>query len=152
LPHISAGWIVSGAADPAGSRKDHGRNFCAFGIGDIAAAKIAAAADGISRAAARAVAIPIAGIVNPAVETEAAVVTVAVTAKEAASPTTAAVESRDAAAVKTAMKTVMKTAPSPRAAMKAAAVKAAAMKAAAVKALAVKTAAEAASRVSGSGE
>src|SRR5579863_2571614 len=73
LPHISAGRIVSGAADPAVGGKDHGRNFCADGIGNIAAAKTVVAADGISRAAARvrarAVAVAIAIIVNPAVET-----------------------------------------------------------------------------------
>jgi hypothetical protein len=124
---MSAGWIVSGAADPAVSRKDHGRNFCAYGIGDIAADRTAAAADGISRAAAIARARPIARaiaiavIVNPAVETEAAVVT----AKETTDATTAAVESGDAGA--------MKAAASPKTA-------------------AVKTVAEAASRVSGSGE
>jgi hypothetical protein len=37
LPEISAGWIVSGAADPAVSRNDQGRNVCAYGIGDLAA-------------------------------------------------------------------------------------------------------------------
>jgi hypothetical protein len=132
LPHISAGWIVSGAADPAVGGKDHRRNFCADGIGDIAAAKTVVAADGISRTAARAIAVAI--IVNPAVETEAAVVTVAVTAKETAGATTAAVESGDAPA--------MKAAP----AMNGSAVKSA------MKAAAVKTAADAASRVSGSGE
>ena len=94
MPHISAGWIVSGAADPAVSGKDHGRNFCADGIGDIAAAKTVVAADGISRTAAIAI------TVSPAVETEAAVVTVAVTAKETAGANTAAVESGDAAAMK----------------------------------------------------
>ena len=125
---MSAGRIVSRAADPARSRKDHGRNFCAFRIGDIAAAKTAAVADSISRAAAIAIAV----IVNPAVETEAAVVAVAVTAKENTGPTTAAVESGDAGA--------MKAAP------------AAAVKTAVVKTAAVKSTAEAASRVSGSGK
>jgi hypothetical protein len=102
LPDINAGWVVRGAADPTVSRKDDGRNICAYGIGDIAAAKTAAAADGISRAAAIAIVIVIAtaGIVNPAVETEAAIITVAVTAKETTGATTAAVESGDAAAVK----------------------------------------------------
>jgi hypothetical protein len=133
---MSAGW--SRAADPAGSRKDHGRNCCAFRIGDIAAAKTAAAADRISRAAPRAIAIAIARavIVNPAVKTEAAVVAVAVTAEETTGATTAAAESGDAGA--------MKAAP--------AAVKTAVVKTAAVKATAVKATAEAASRVSGSGE
>jgi hypothetical protein len=139
LPHRSAGWIVSGAADPAVGGKDHGRNICAFGIGDIAAAKPAATGDGISRAAA-AIAIAITVIVNPAIETEATVVTVAVTAKDTADATTAAVESGDAPAMKAAP--VMKAA----AAMKAATPKTA------MKAAAVKTAADAASRVSGSGE
>ena len=87
---------MSGAADPAVCGKDHGRNFGAYGIGDIATAAKAAAADGISRGAAaegisRAVAaiaraiaraitiaITIVVIVTPAVETEAAIVTVAV--------------------------------------------------------------------------
>ena len=73
MPHIGAGWIASGAADPAVGRKDHGRNFCADGIWDIAAAKTVAAADGIPRAAAIAIAIARAVIVNPAVETESAV-------------------------------------------------------------------------------
>jgi hypothetical protein len=127
LPEISAGWIVTGAADPAVSGKDHGRNFCAYGIGDIAAAKTAPAADGISRAVAidraRARARARAVIVTPAVETEAAIVTVAVTEKETTGATAAAVESGEAA-----------------------------MKAAPVETSHVKTAAEAVSRVSGSGE
>jgi hypothetical protein len=96
LPHISAGWIVSGAADPAVSGKDRG----ADGIGDIAAAKTVVAADGISHTAAIAIAVAI--VVNPAVETEVAVVTVAVTAKETTGATTAALESGDAAAMKAA--------------------------------------------------
>ena len=37
LPEISAGWIVSGAANPAVFRNDEGRNVCAYGTGDIAA-------------------------------------------------------------------------------------------------------------------
>jgi hypothetical protein len=148
LPEIRAGWIVSGAADPAVSRKDHGRNIRAYGIGDIAAAD-AAAADGISRVAAgaaangisRAAAIPITVTVPPAAETEAAIVTVPViTAKEPKGENrAAAVESGEAAAMKTA---AVKTA---------ATVKAAAMKAAGKTAATVK-AAEAASRRSGSGE
>jgi hypothetical protein len=71
---MSAGWVVSGAADPAVCRNDQGRNVCADGIGDIAAAVAAAAADGISRAA-TGIAIAEAGIINHAIETEAAVVT-----------------------------------------------------------------------------
>jgi hypothetical protein len=125
LPEISAGWIVSGAADPAVSGKDHGRNFCAYGIGDIATAK-SAAADGISRAAAAiAIAriIARAVIVTPAVETVAAIVTVAVTDKETTGATAAAVERGEAA-----------------------------MKAAAVETSSVGATAEAASRISGSGE
>jgi hypothetical protein len=137
LPHISAGWIVSGAADPAVSRKDHRRNFCAYGIGDIAAAEATIAISVINPA----IAI---SVVNSAVETEAAIVAVPVTAKETMGATTAAVESGDAAA--------MKSAASPKAAVKAAAVKAAAVKTTAVKTTAVKTAAGAVSRVSGSGE
>jgi hypothetical protein len=149
LPHISAGWIVSGAADPAVSRKDHRRNFCAYGIGDIAAAEATAAAIAISvinPAIAISVINPAIAIsvVNSAVETEAAIVAVPVTAKETMGATTAAVESGDAAA--------MKSAASPKAAVKAAAVKAAAVKTTAVKTTAVKTAAGAVSRVSGSGE
>ena len=69
-----------------------------YGIGDIAAAKTVVAADGISPTAAIAIAV----IVNPAVETEAAVVAVAVTAKENTGATTAAVESGDAGAMKAA--------------------------------------------------
>jgi hypothetical protein len=144
LPEISAGWIVSGAPDPAVFRNDQGRNVCAHGIGDIAAAKTAAAADGISRGAvaieiararprprARAIAIAIAiaiaraiaVIVTPAVETEGAIVTMAVTDKETTGTTAPAAESGEAA-----------------------------MKAAAVETPPVKTAAEAVFRVSGSGE
>jgi hypothetical protein len=140
LPHISAGWIVSGAADPAVSRKDHRRNFCAYGIGDITAAA-AIAISVVNPAIAISVINPAIAIsvVNSAVGTEAAIVAVPVTAKETMGATTAAVESGDAAAMKSAVKA---------AAVKAAAVKAAAVKAAA----AVKTAAGAASSVSGSGE
>ena len=100
LPQISAGWIVTGAADPAVSRKDHGRNFCAYGIGDIAAdiTIAVAATDGISLAN-PATAIAIAVVVNSAVETEAAVVAVAIAAKakETTGATNAAVESKGAA-------------------------------------------------------
>jgi hypothetical protein len=122
LPEIRAGWIVSGAADPAVGRKDYGRNICAYGIGDIAAGGAAATADSISRAAAIAIAIAIAiaVIIPPAAETEAAIVTIPViTAKQTKGENRAiAVESGEPAAMKAA----------------------------------VKTAAEAASRVSGSGE
>ena len=146
MPHKSAGWIVSGAADPAFGGKDHGRNFCAYGIGDIAAAKAVAESDAIAIAiaivraiaiaiaivraiaivAARAVAIAIAVIVAPGVETEAAIVTATVIAKEGnetMGATTPAVERGNAA-----------------------------MKAPAMKAAAVKAAARAAFRVSGRGE
>jgi hypothetical protein len=148
LPHRSAGWIVSGTADPAVRRNDQGRNFCAYGIGRIAAG---AGADIAISVVNPAIAISVVNpaiatsAVNPAVEIEAAIVTVAVTAKETMDPTTAAVESEYAA--------VMKSAASPKAASpKDAAGKAGAVKAAAVKAAAVKGAAGAASRVSGSGE
>jgi hypothetical protein len=124
LPEISAGWIVSGAADPAVSGNDQGWNFCAYGIWDIAAAKTAVAADGISRATVT-IAIPraraIVVIITPAVETEAAIVAVA--DKKTTGATAAAVESGEAA-----------------------------MKAAAVETSAVKTAAEAAFGISGSGD
>jgi hypothetical protein len=120
LPEIRAGWIVSGAADPAVGRKDYGRNICAYGIGDIAAGGAAATADSISRAAAIAIAIAITVIIPSAAETEAAIVTIPViTAKQTKGENRAiAVESGEPAAMKAA----------------------------------VKTAAEAASRVSGSGE
>jgi hypothetical protein len=131
LPHISAGWIVSGAADPAVGRNDQGRNFRAYGIGDIAAAEAAIAISVVNAAIAisavtRAVAV---SVVTPAVQIEAAIVTVAVTNKDTMSAITSAVESGDAAS--------MKSAASPKPPVKAAAVKAAA---------------GAASRVSGSGE
>ena len=105
MPEMTAGWIVSGAADPAVSGNDQGRNFCAYGIWDIAAGEAVAAADGVSRAAAIAVAIAvaiaaIAIIVTPAAETPAAIVAANVTAKENADATAAAVESGEAAAMK----------------------------------------------------
>src|SRR5277367_3852676 len=91
---MSAGWIVSGAADPAVCRNDQGRNVCADGIGDIAAGKAVADPDSISGA----IAIAIAVIVTPAFETEAATVT----AKENAVAAPAAVECGEAAAMKAA--------------------------------------------------
>ena len=114
MPHISAGWIVSGAADPAVGRNDHGRNFCADGAAAkavaesdviaIAIAIVRAIAVAVAVAIARAVAIAV--IVAPAVETEAAIVTATVTAKESKdtmAATTPAVESGNAAPMEAAV-------------------------------------------------
>jgi hypothetical protein len=135
LPHVSAGRIVTGAADPALSRKDHGRNFGTYRVGDVAAAIVAAtagaaaAADGIPRTAP--VVVSIAGIINSAVETESAV-SVAVKDKEITGATNAAVESEVPAMSAATMKAV---------ALKALAMKALAMKALAMEAADTKAAA-----------
>jgi hypothetical protein len=115
LAHISAGWIVSGAADPAVGANDHGRNVCAYRVGDVAAVQAVAESNaiaiavaivramGIAIVRAFAIAIAIAVIVAPAVETKTAIVTATVIAKdgnETMGATTPVVESGNAAAMK----------------------------------------------------
>ena len=139
MSHMSARGIVSGAADPAVGANDHGRNVCAYRVGDIAAVKAVAESDAIAKAVAvvRAIGIAMVRAIDiamvraviraPVVETEAAIVIATVIAKdgnETMGVTTPVVESGNAAA----------------------------MQAPAMSAAAVKAAARAAVRVSGSGD
>src|ERR1700733_14611114 len=67
--------MIPASRDPTRSRKDHRRNRCSYGVGNIAAAAIAAAGAAIASAAivaaaGNSVSCAAPGIVNPTIETE----------------------------------------------------------------------------------